>query len=125
MGNAKRGRGITMERGTVFRNEHESNGEKWYSYNFSKAGKDRNGTKIYASIPIRFRKGIEPDNKSYVELKDFFLTPFPYGKTENGKQKTVMGIMCLDFAEVITREEAGREETPEGFAMISDDDIPF
>lgn len=112
-----------MERGTIFANKHENENGTWVSYNFSKAGKDRDGNTIYASIPIRFRKGVDVANKTYIEIKDSFLTPFPYGKDANGKQKTVMGIMCLDYAEVVTREEA-MGDVP-GFSAVSEFDVPF
>ena len=112
-----------MERGTIFANKHENENGTWYLYNFSKAGKDKDGNTIYASMPIRFRKGVEVENKTYVELKDFFLTPFPYSKDENGKQRYVMGIMCLEYAEVITHEQY--QEEPSGFSALEESDIPF
>lgn len=113
-----------LERGTIFVNEHDGANGKWNSYTFSKSGKTNDGLTIYASMPIKFVKGAKPpENKAYVELKDSFLAPIPFGKDDKGKMKTVMAIICSEYAELVTKGEY--EAEPKGFSQLQEDDIPF
>jgi hypothetical protein len=102
-------------RGMVFKNEHETNGEKWYSYNFSVSAKNQNGEWESASVPIRFVKTIvKPDNKTRVILRDWWLKPMKF------KDGYTMGIFCKDY-EVVGEPT----DDVQGFTAIVDEDIPF
>ena len=101
-------------KGMVFKNEHETNGEKWYSYNFSVSAKKIDGEGYdSASMPIRFWKGIEaPDNKTRIKITDGWLKPYKF------KNVSVVGWFVKEY-EVIGNEE------PSGYMALVDDDIPF
>lgn len=102
-------------RGMVFKNEHETNGEKWYSYNLSISSKNQSGEWESASMPIRFMKGITPpENKMRIEIKDGWLKPYKF------KDGFVPGIFCKEY-EVIS-DPLG--ETHE-YSALMQDDVPF
>ena len=103
-------------KGLVFKNEHESNGDRWYSYNLSVSNKNMNGDWQSASIPIRFRKGIELVNKTRIEVTEGWLTVINY------KDRNVVGIFANAF-DVL--EGASAEYKRDGFAQLQDEDIPF
>ena len=101
-------------RGMVFRNEHETHGEKWYSYNLSISSKNQNGEWESASMPIRFMKGVSVDNKTRIEVKDGWLKPFKFG------DKYVVGIFCKEY-EVVSEPQGEIH----GYSALVQDDVPF
>ena len=99
-------------KGMVFKNEHETNGEKWYSYTFSVSSKDKDGNWESASVPIRFWKKVEaPDNKTRIKITDGWQKPM---KWKDGK---TLGWFVKDYDVVLNVQG--------GFTALQDDDIPF
>ena len=99
-------------KGMVFKNEHETNGEKWYSYTFSVSSKDKDGNWESASVPIRFWKKVEaPDNKTRIKITDGWQKPMKW------KDGFVLGWFVKDY-DVVLNEQSG-------FTALVDDDIPF
>jgi hypothetical protein len=96
-------------RGMVFKNEHETNGEKWYSYNLSVSAKNQKDEWESASMPIRFMKGVDIENKTRISVTDGWLKPMKY------KDGYVVGIFCKAFELAESK----------GFTKLVDDDIPF
>lgn len=100
-------------KGMVFKNEHETNGEKWYSYSFSVSSKNQNDEWESASMPIKFIKSITPpENKTRIKITDGWLKPYKF------KDGFVVGWFAKDY-EVIGNAE------PSGYTALVDDDIPF
>lgn len=100
-------------KGMVFKNEHETNGEKWYSYSFSVSNKNQNDVWESASMPIRFKKGITPpEHKTRIKINEGWLKPYKF------KNVSVVGWFVKEY-EVISNEE------PSGYTALVDDDIPF
>ena len=97
-------------KGMVFRNEHETNGEKWCSYNLSISSKNQNDEWENASMPIRFMRGVDVPNKTRIKVVDGWLKPYKF------KDGFVVGIFCKEY------ETIGE---PSGFSAIVDDDVPF
>ena len=106
--------------GMVFKNEHITNGESWYSYNISITSKNYSGDFVSTTMPIRFKKGIELSDRARIDIKNGFLSVREY--TKDGDKRKVIEIMCLDFETV---KGASAERPPEGFASLQDEDIPF
>ena len=102
--------------GMVFRNEHETNGETWYSYNISVSSKKLDGEYVSTSVPIRFKKGVMVENKTRIDIKKGFLTVREY--TKDGDKKKILEIMCMEFGTVTKQEDSG-------FMPLQDEDIPF
>lgn len=99
-------------KGMVFKNEHETNGEKWYSYSFSVSSKNQNGEWENASVPIKFWKGVEaPDNKTRIKITDGWQKPMKW------KDGLVVGWFVKDY-DVVLNE-------PSGFSALVQDDVPF
>jgi hypothetical protein len=104
-------------KGMVFKNEHETNGEKWYSYVLSISSKNQNDEWESASMPIRFwSECTPPENKTRIKITDGWLKPYKF-KYKDGDE-TVVGVFCKDY-EVVSKAE------PSGFTAIVDDDVPF
>ena len=100
-------------KGMVFRNEHETNGEKWYSYNLSISSKNLNDEWESGSMPVRFKKDITPpENRTRIKITDGWLKPYKF------KDGFVVGWFVTDY-EVLSKSE------PNGFTAIVEDDIPF
>lgn len=101
-------------KGMVFKNEHETNGEKWYSYNLSISSKNQNDEWESASMPIRFKKDITPpEHKARIKINEGWLKPYKF------KDGFVVGWFVKEY-EVISEPNQGG-----GFTAIVDDDIPF
>lgn len=99
-------------KGMVFRNEHETNGEKWYSYNLSISSKNQNDEWESGSMPVRFKKDITPpENRTRIKITDGWLKPY---KSKDG---FVVGWFVKEY-EAITSE-------PSGYTAIVEDDVPF
>lgn len=98
-------------KGMVFKNEHETNGDVWYSYNLSVSSKGMDGEWNSVSVPIRLSKGMNIPNKTRIEIKEGWPIVI------KGKEKNMFGFFVKEY-EVITKE-------PEGFSKLVDEDIPF
>ena len=100
-------------KGMVFRNEHETNGEKWYSYSFSVSNKNQNDEWESGSVPIKFKKSLTPpEHKTRIKVTDGWLKPYKF------KDGFVVGLFVTGY-EVLSKSE------PNGFTAIVDDDLPF
>lgn len=106
--------------GMVFKNEHVTNGETWYSYNIGIASKNYSGDYVSTTMPIRFKKGIELTDRARIDIKNGFLRVREYDK--DGEKRKITEIMCLDFDLVIG---SAADVAPEGYAALQDEDIPF
>lgn len=97
-------------KGMVFKNEHETNGEKWYSYSFSVSSKNQDGEWENASMPVKFwAKVTPPENKTRIVIKDGWLKPYKF------KDGNVVGWFVKEY-EVV--EDSG-------FSALVQDDVPF
>lgn len=106
--------------GLVFKNEHTTNGEKWYSYNISISSKDYSGEYVSTTMPIKFKKGIELTDRARIDIKNGFLRVREYDK--DGEKRKIVEIMCLDFDTILG---STAEAAPDGYASLQDEDIPF
>ena len=106
--------------GMVFKNEHETNGERWYTYNIGITSKNYSGEYVSTTMPIRFKKGVELSDRARIDIKSGFLTVRAYEK--DGQTRKVVEIMCLEYDTVLG---ASAESAPIGFAPLQDEDIPF
>lgn len=104
--------------GMVFRNEHEKNGDTWYSYAVGISSKDREGNWVSATMPIRFKKGIEVADRTRINITNGFFSVRAYEK--EGQTRKIIEIMCLEYEEVMSGSNM-----PEGFTSLQDEDIPF
>lgn len=91
----------------VFKNEKGN-------YNTTVSNKLPDGTYQNAPIMLQFRKGVELENKTRIDIKDSFLTFF---KTQEGNN--VYKLVVLDF------EQEGDAKEPETSYATSPDDLPF
>ena len=100
-------------KGTVFENEHVTNGEKWYSYNLSFSSKDKDGKWESVSMPIRFVGGaVPPGNKARISLTRAWIEGFKY------KDKKIPGWKCMEY-------ETVESNAAPGFSALTNDDVPF
>ena len=99
----------------VFKNEHETNGETWYSYAISVSSKKQDGTWISASMPIRFRKGTTLYNRTRIEITEGWPIVIEM------KDRKVVGLFANEF-EIL--DGAAPEKQTE-FSELQKDDIPF
>ena len=103
------------QKGMVFKNEHETNGEKWYSYNFSVSSKNQKGEWESASCPIKFVGGcIAPEDKTRIVLKDGWQKPFKF------KDGNVLGWYAKEY-EVVSEPQGEIH----GYSALVQDEIPF
>lgn len=100
-------------RGMIFVNEHETNGEKWYSYSLSVSSKNQKDEWENASMPVRFMKGVEPPvNKTRITITDGWLKPYKF------KDGFVVGWFVKAYEVIGTNGESG-------FTALVQDDVPF
>lgn len=102
--------------GMVFKNEHTTNGETWYSYAIGISSKDMDGNYISSTMPVRFKKGVALDDRTRIEITNGFIRVKGYEK--EGKTRKLLEIMVLDFDIV-------KQGNPDGFTSLQDEDIPF
>lgn len=100
-------------KGMVFRNEHETNGETWYSYSISVSSKSKEGEWINKSVPIRFRKGVQIPDRTRIDITDGWPIVIPY------KDGNIVGFFANEY------EVIDKTKEPEGFSQLVDEDIPF
>jgi len=102
-------------RGMVFKNEHETNGEKWYSYRWSVSSKNKDGEWESGSRPIKFWKECTPpENKTRITLTDAWEKPM------KGKDGFELGWFVKAY-EVVSEPQGDVH----GYTALVDDDIPF
>ena len=105
-------------RGMIFHNEHESNGEKWYSFSFSVSAKNQNGDWESASMPIRFWKEIQPpEDRTRIKITDGWMKPYKY------KDGFVVGWFVKAYEVIGESYDAAQKES--GFTALVQDDLPF
>ncbi len=97
---------INGENVMIFKNE---NGR----YTTSISNKKEDGSYENAYLQVQFRKGVELENKTRINIKDGFLTFF---RTQEGN--TVYKIVVLDF------EQEGEVKEPE-VSYADNDSLPF
>lgn len=83
-------------------------------YKTSISNKKEDGTYDRVYVQVQFRKGVELENKTKINIKDAFLTFF---HTQEGN--TVYKIVVLDF------EQEGDAKEPEVGYETSASDLPF
>ena len=106
-------------KGMVFVNEHETNGERWYSFSFSVSAKNQNGDWESASMPVRFWKEIQPpENKTRIKITDGWMKPFKF------KEGFVVGWFVKAY-ELIGESYDSANEQPTGYTVMTDDELPF
>lgn len=81
---------ITKERCLVFKNETKDGDRTYYRTTISRRNPD--GTYENAPITVRFKKGVDLDDKTYIKVKDGFLT---FYKGKDGKP--VFEVVVTDF----------------------------
>ena len=102
--------GTTM----VFRNDDKG----FAIYTTTLGNKNKDGDWENASIELKFKKGIELENRAKINVLNGFLTFRTYIKDE--KKKYVLYLFIMEFEE----EGAESEPTPDGFTTL-DCSIPF
>lgn len=98
---------INGENVMIFKNE---NGR----YTTSISNKKEDGSYENAYLQVQFRKGVELENKTKINIKDAFLTFF---RTQD--DKTIYKIVVLDF------EQEGDAKEPEVGFETKTSDLPF
>ena len=98
---------ITGNNVMVFKNEKGA-------YSTSISNKQLDGTYINSYITLQFKKGVELENKTKINIKDAFLTFF---RTQEGN--AVYKIVVLDF------EQEGDAKEPEVGFETKVSDLPF
>lgn len=103
-------------RGRVFVKEH---GE-WKSYTLGISSKKPDGTWVSAYQPIRFKKGIEVENKTDIEYKGFATAK---EWTVDGKNRNYVIWQILEFRKA--GDDMASPSIDEEYTKLTNDDIPF
>lgn len=98
------------------------NDKGFYSTSFSK--KNQDGEYVNAYINVAFKKGVNLENKTRINITNGFLTFDDY-TNKDGKIITSYKIFVLDFEQVGSKAQAKPVEDNTVFGAISDDDLPF
>lgn len=99
------------------------------SYTVGLSRKNEDGSYDRAYFPIKFKKGIELENKTRIIISDAFLT-FDKWTDEEDKSKTFVYIKCLDY-QVADDNETSKDEKKGNYSInadeieLSDEDFPF
>lgn len=119
---------ITDDRGVkIYRHEKTSAaGNPYVSYSMAVASKDKDGNWVNGFIDCTFKKGVEVNHKSVINIKNAFYTCSKYN------DKVYVKVMITDFYVVDEGEkpvaQGGIEVDPDGFMAIPDgipDELPF
>lgn len=100
----------------IFRRDNEYG--SFYSMGMSKKLED--GSYEHGYIDVRFKKDVELDNMTKINIKESWLTF--YLKDEGEFKTTKLYVFVNDF-EIV--EEDNNEETEEQTEIITADDLPF
>ena len=100
--------GVTGKNVTIFRND-----KGFYSTGIS--NKLMDGTYENAYIPVQFKKGVELENKTKIDINDAFLSFY-----KNQEGKPVFKIIVLDFTQYgdVKEEEFATSQA-------ADNSLPF
>ena len=74
-----------------------------------------------APISVNFRKGVQIDNGTRVNIKNGFLSHYKLKKDDSEEEEIRNKIVVLDY-EIIDKKESGNNAE---FTPIEDDDLPF
>lgn len=98
----------------IFRND-----KGFYSTSISKKNSDDTWDNAY--INVSFRKGVEIENGTTIDVKQGFLT-FDKWENKEGKTNTFLKIFILDYEIVGNEKQPKSKKEP---APTDDDDLPF
>lgn len=102
----------------VFKNR---NGNGYYT---TTSNKQEDGTFDKNFITLGFRKGVEVENFTKIDIKDGFLTHYSF-EDENEKIQKKFKIMVMDFEVIQTYSNNNQNATNEMADIYPDDDLPF
>ena len=110
---------ITGEQ-VIFKNKNNT------GYYTTTSNKLEDGTFEKNFITVGFRKGVELDNFTKINIKDGFLTHYSY-QNEDGEIIKRFKIMVMDFDVIETYSNNNAENTTsdEMSDIYPDDDLPF
>lgn len=110
---------ITGEQ-VIFKNKNNA------GYYTTTSNKLEDGTFEKNFITVGFRKGVELDNFTKINIKDGFLTHYSY-QNEDGETIKKFKIMVMDFDVIETYSNKNAENTTsdEMSDIYPDDDLPF
>lgn len=110
---------ITGEQ-VIFKNKNNT------GYYTTTSNKLEDGTFEKNFITVGFRKGVELDNFTKINIKDGFLTHYSY-QNEDGEIIKRFKIMVMDFDVIETYSNNNTENTTsdEMSDIYPDDDLPF
>lgn len=109
---------ITGEQ-VIFKNKSNT------GYYTTTSNKLEDGTYEKNFITVGFRKGVEVDNFTKINIKDGFLTHYSF-EDENGEIQKRFKIMVMDFDVVETYSNENQNTTNDEMSDIyPDDDLPF
>lgn len=97
------------------------NGNGYYT---TTSNKQEDGTFDKNFITLGFRKGIELENFTKINIKDGFLTHYSF-EDENGETQKKFKIMVMDFEVIQTYSNNNQNTTNEMADIYPDDDLPF
>lgn len=98
---------------TVYR--HDYNGKAFYS--IVESQKDMDGKTEYGYINAKFRKGVELDDKTRIDIKDGWLTFYRKGK------ETVQQVFIKDFE--VAKPVTPEVEPEQTYFESVDEELPF
>lgn len=104
----------------VFKNR---NGNGYYT---TTNNKQEDGTFDKNFITVGFKKGVEVENFTKIDIKDAFLTHYSF-EDENGKIQKKFKIMVMDFGIIQTYSSSNQNNADNEMADIypDDDGLPF
>ena len=100
----------------IFRNERESANGKWYAYSTGVSSKRQDGSWVNGYLDVKFRKGVEVENKTKIDIKNGFLSVKEF-RTESGAQGKRLELVILEF-DIVDAQNTG-------FTAMTNDDVPF
>lgn len=100
----------------IFRKEYE--GKNIYSTTIS--NKDVNGNYTNMYITVQLPKGVELENKTYIEITKGFLS---FYTDKNGLSK--VKVVVMEFQEDYEKEEREAIQTEDTAIDYSEDSLPF
>lgn len=98
----------------VFASTYKGQNGEFTTYSVGLGSKEQDGTWINAYLDARFRKGVEVQNGTTIDIKEGFLT------ARKGKDFNKPSLMILDYEVLPTGQPMGS-----GYMAVDDDDVPF
>ena len=99
----------------IFRKERESANGKWYAYSTGVSSKRQDGSWVNGYLDVKFRKGVEVENKTKIDIKNGFLSVKEF-KTDSGLGKR-LELVILEF-DIVDAPDTG-------FTAMTNSDVPF